>query len=128
VDRGHAHRPPKKLEAAALFWVRGCGENDKAIDDASVLGATPESIAALHGEKEESFEIDPENWDAFTAFLSVATQWAMASHGGPTGLDYQRVKAGLEMAGVDVTPELFGKLRVIERAALNAMNGKQGEE
>ena len=43
---------------------------------------------------------------------------------GYTGLDYTRVKAGLELAGVETTPALFGKLRIIESAVLEALAQK----
>lgn len=63
----------------------------------------------------------PENWAAMEAFLSVQTQWSVGM-GGPTGLDYTRVRAGLELAGVQVTPELFQQLRILESGALSALN------
>lgn len=72
------------------------------------------------GPKEEHFEVWPENWDAVQAFLGVQTQWAVG-FAGPTGLDYTRVRAGLEMAGITVTQDLFSRLRIIEGGALKAL-------
>lgn len=51
------------------------------------------------------------------AFLAVQTQWTNGMS-GPTGLDYTRVRDGLGMAGIEVTPELFQSLRLIETSAL----------
>lgn len=42
------------------------------------------------------------------------------------GLDYQGARAGLELAGIAVTPALWGELRVIEAAAVAALNGRPG--
>jgi hypothetical protein len=97
---------------------------DKAKDDAAVFGATPESIAAAHGPVDADCHVWAENWPAWRAFLSVQTQW-ITGMSGPTGLDYGRVEAGLRMAGVQVTPELFDKLHILERAVLQALSTKE---
>lgn len=96
---------------------------DKAAEDARVFGATEESIAAAHGPAEKEFHVWPENWAAVQAFLAVRTQWVTGMN-GPQALDYTRVRDGLAMAGIDATPELFQKLRVIEFAVLEALNAK----
>lgn len=79
---------------------------------------------AQFGPKEEGFQVWPENWPAVEAFLAVQTQWSIGM-AGPTGLDYTRVRAGLELAGMQVTPELFQKLRILESAALSALARKE---
>lgn len=38
-----------------------------------------------------------------------------------TGLDYAGARAGLEMAGIEVTPDLWADLQVIEAGALAGM-------
>ncbi len=118
--------PRKKLKDAAAWWVRGGGEFDQAREDARVLGFTAESIEAVHGPEEKDFHVWAENWDAWGAFMAVQTQWSTGMS-GYTGLDYTRVKAGLELAGVEATPELFGKLRIIESAVLEALAPKDKE-
>jgi len=75
-------------------------------------------MAVLLGPKDDPFDIWPENHAAWQAFQRVQTQWASGGMGGPTGLDYVRVRAGLEMAGIEVTSELFEGLRLIEAGAL----------
>jgi hypothetical protein len=62
----------------------------------------------------------PENWPAVQAFLTVQTQWVVGMS-GPTGLDYARVRDGLTMAGIEVSPALFQSLRVIELGVLEAL-------
>lgn len=106
--------------------MRGSGEFAQARADLRALGATEESIKEAHGDEDEDFLVWPENWLAVRAFLAVSSQWNVGMN-GPTGLDYSRVRAGLEMAGIEVTPELFGKLRMLESAALALMGGKAKE-
>ncbi|MGW1423663.1 DUF1799 domain-containing protein [Bradyrhizobium manausense] len=73
------------------------------------------------------------------AFMAVCRQWRTVSAGGggvispmggavaPSrplfiGLDYAAVRAGLEAEAIEVTPELWRGLRVMEDAACAALN------
>lgn len=38
------------------------------------------------------------------------------------GLDYQGVRAGLSQAGIDLSPETWSRVQVIEDAAARALN------
>ncbi len=69
------------------------------------------------GPRDGGFEVWEENWPALQAFLAVQTQW-LRGMSGPTGLNYAGVRAGLDMAGIEVTRELFDQLRTMEAAAL----------
>lgn len=40
-----------------------------------------------------------------------------------TGLDYAGARAGIEAAGITITPEIWGGVRVMEGAAVAALNG-----
>ncbi len=57
------------------------------------------------------------------AFLAVQTQWITGMN-GPTGLDYTRVRDGLAMAGIEVSKDLFQKIRVMESGVLSALAEK----
>ena len=65
------------------------------------------------------------------AFLAAASQWrAMPVGGGMvaltffyTGLDYAGARAGIEAAGITITPEIWNGVRIMEGAALAALNG-----
>jgi hypothetical protein len=62
------------------------------------------------------------NWQALRLFHASLTQWRHAGLSGmPSGLDYPGVEAAARMAAIDVTPDLFRRLRVMERAALAAL-------
>lgn len=39
------------------------------------------------------------------------------------GLDYSAAETGLRLAGIEVTPELWSDIRLIEEGAKEALNG-----
>lgn len=69
----------------------------------------------------------PCNLPALRAFLAVDRQWRVASVGMGgvrfLGLDYAGAQAGLALAGIEMTPDLWSDVRVIEAAAVAALNG-----
>ena len=71
---------------------------------------------------EESAEIWPDNWPIFSAFNAVSTQWNV-SMSGPTGLQYLVVFEWLDRLWFkgDEWHEAFDEIRLMERAALDAM-------
>lgn len=66
-------------------------------------------------------ELEP----AVDAFTSAATQWRWIADGWNAprriGLDYSGLRAAAEMTGIDITPEIFGWVRVMEAAAMQAL-------
>lgn len=58
--------------------------------------------------------------------MRIQTQWVVAGIGMAglltIGLNYANAKAGLELAGIDVTPDLWDDILVIEAGALPALN------
>ncbi|MDK3072771.1 DUF1799 domain-containing protein [Sedimentitalea sp. JM2-8] len=64
----------------------------------------------------------------FQAFAAVTSQWNVVAPpaGGmrAVGLDYAGVRAGLEMAGIVLSPDQWADLRLIEAGARDAMNGE----
>jgi hypothetical protein len=40
-----------------------------------------------------------------------------------TGLDYTNARTSIELSGIEITPALWGDLRVIEGAAIGEING-----
>lgn len=88
------------------------------------LGDDQITDLALDDDEEGVWE---ENVAAVEAFLSVSTQWRVAV--GQTGmialgLDYAAVRAGLDLAGIDVSPDLWSSIQAIECGAVGALNGK----
>ncbi|MGC9368712.1 MAG: DUF1799 domain-containing protein [Paracoccaceae bacterium] len=68
-----------------------------------------------------------QNADAVEAFLAVCTQWNVVglAEGGllTIGLNYTAASAGLELAGIELDPETWARVRIIEQGAKAAMNG-----
>jgi len=68
-----------------------------------------------------------QNVEAARAFLWISGQWRITALAGGGvywgGLDYTAAKAGLEMAEVEVTKQLWADVRVIEQGARSVMNG-----
>ena len=62
-----------------------------------------------------------ENAEAIAFFGMVSTQWEKDAYGMPEGLNYARVEAGARMAHWRITPELFAKVRHLEREWIRAM-------
>ena len=68
----------------------------------------------------------PDHHASFLAFLCVASQWRAAPlASGPVwywGLDYAACDAGWRRAGIEVTPEIFDEVQIIEAGARQALN------
>lgn len=81
------------------------------------------SIAALQANQE--YEIWPENMPAINLFNTLSTQWIVGA-GGATGLNYIPLFSRMDrMKLSDQDYEwMFDDIRVIESAALTAMNKK----
>src|SRR5690606_32020920 len=82
-------RSNKKLTEAARQWALG-GESDNGSvhDDLKAMGAPAELIEELGNDEPEVFEVMEENWEAFTLFRRMSTQWVY-TFGAAVGLNYQ---------------------------------------
>lgn len=104
-----------------------------------LVGGAPaedaESDAALWGitlpaaRRDDHDGIWPCNLSALRAFLAVSTQWrAVERSEGQLrwiGLDYAGARAGLDLAGIAVTPDLWADVQTIETAARAALNERR---
>jgi Phage related hypothetical protein (DUF1799) len=70
----------------------------------------------------DDVEIWPENWGTFVLFSRIRTQWRVG-FAGPTGLDYGVLFTLIDRMGLDAdkSDQLFEDIRVMEQAALSAM-------
>ncbi len=62
---------------------------------------------------------------ALRAYLAIADQWRVVAGGGGTlwlGLDYAGARAGLDLAGIVVSPEVWADVQLIEAGAKAALN------
>ena len=111
----------KKLVEAARYWLEaGKGDRGSLIQDMEVMGAQPEMIRAVQGQlTQEGFDIWPDNWSAWCAFMAVSSQWLLAPSGRPIGLNYACVQAGLNLAKIELSQDDFFKLRIIEKEVVS---------
>lgn len=66
----------------------------------------------------EDFGVLPENWEAVCVFLGCATQWLRDAHNAPLGLRYEGVEVVIRRSKVADADDVFGRIRVMEDAAL----------
>lgn len=100
---------------------------DEAAEDAARWGLILPEDWADRADNETGW---PGIWDthlpALTAFLAVSGQWRTSAQGmGGTrwiGLDYAAAKAGLDFAGIAMTPDIWADLRLIESGAIKELN------
>lgn len=92
------------------------------LEDCAVLGIPPEALPPAH----DPDGIWHQNLPALEAFLDVATQFSrFALADGrtrTTGLNYASARAAWDLAGIEITPGLFGQIQVIEHAAVAEWN------
>ncbi len=93
---------------------------DELDDDFRRFGLSYEADA----DDEPETGIWAENVEAVRAFLCIASQFRVVAPGDGsirrTGLDYQGAKAGLRLARVKMTPELWADIQIIEDAVVGA--------
>jgi len=93
---------------------------DQAADDLVFFGAV-QAAEEYSGEDEQTtFRVEPENWPAVQAFLRVQSQFRRS------GLRYEGVEAGLRMARIKRTDDLFSRIQMIEAGALRTLAARDG--
>ncbi|SEK34660.1 Phage related hypothetical protein [Roseovarius azorensis] len=56
-------------------------------------------------------------------FLAMSSQWRRDGDGRATGLDYGPAEATARLAGLDVGPDDFAHLQILEQAVLAELRG-----
>lgn len=59
----------------------------------------------------------PENFEAWTLWLAVQTQWRV-SFGGLLGLDYPAMFQMAEFMGIEMSPGALAKIKALELSTL----------
>jgi len=54
-------------------------------------------------------------------FVRLQTQWLVGGMGSRTGLNYPGVESAARLSGLEITPDLFGQLQIMEMTALKEM-------
>lgn len=68
----------------------------------------------------------PENETAVAWYNRCATQGRFDAGGRLCGIDYVGAESAARLAGLDVTPEDFDKLQILEGETLNIRNERNG--
>lgn len=123
LHTGDAQGPPGKLKAVGRAWATGrldgSARTDEAATDAKLWGIELPDI-----DLDSADVIWAQHLDAVAAFMAIQTQWQrVATMNGLiiTGLDYAGAEAGLRLAGVEVTADIWADVRQIEAGAVAAM-------
>ncbi len=86
--------------------------------EALAFGIDPATLPGLRTEP-----VWRENLPALEAFLAVSGQWRVAPDGRFIGLDHAAARAGFDLAGIAMTPDLWSDIRLIEGGAREGLNG-----
>lgn len=120
-----------KLEKLARQWASGRSkstETDEFDEECRKFGIDPE--AARWGDSAPTGDVPiwPDMQDAVALFFTLSTQWRWTGAGMAgafrTGLDYSVLEPTARAAGLEMTPALFGDIRVLEREALAVWSRK----
>ncbi|MDD5176751.1 MAG: DUF1799 domain-containing protein [Sterolibacterium sp.] len=122
--------PRKKLAGLARAWgeLRAGRGGDEFASDLAAFGVTEK--------KADSGVLDiwPENVDTWETFRALETNWRIIAGGMAEpryqGIEYASIPEALRMAGVKKKkqPAVRAGLRIMERAALAAINGLDQNE
>lgn len=88
------------------------GGDEELENDFAAFGI--EDGGALAQVADAEFEVEPENWSAVCLFLRVQTQWTIGAMGYRVGLNYPGVECCARLSGVDLTPDLFSQVQLLE--------------
>lgn len=88
-----------------------------------------EVARVMDTQRETQFEVDQENWDAVVLFMRSQTQWVVSAMGQRTGLNYAGIETVARLYRMDLTPDLFDQVQLLELTVINelskrASNGK----
>lgn len=90
----------------------------------SAEGADPEAVRRALAEQ-SALALLPDNMAAWEAFAVVCRQWRHRPDGRLLGLDYAAAAAGWALSGIEVAPGDFLRVRILESAVVEAVNGQQ---
>ena len=76
-------------------------------------------------DRDDNFEVFPENWEAVQMFVRCQTQWRIGM-AGPIGLDYGAVNWLLRLYEVEDHRSVLEDLQTMEAAVLVTMSKRTG--
>jgi hypothetical protein len=82
-------------------------------------------VALPADDRDDNFEVFPENWEAVQMFVRCQTQWRIGM-AGPIGLDYGAVNWLLRLYEVEDHRSVLEDLQTMEAAVLVTMSKRTG--
>jgi hypothetical protein len=82
-------------------------------------------VALPADDRDDNFEVFPENWEAVQMFVRCQTQWRIGM-AGPIGLDYGAVNWLLRLYEVEDHRSVLEDLQTMEAAVLMTMSKRSG--
>jgi hypothetical protein len=82
-------------------------------------------VALPADDRDDNFEVFPENWEAVQMFVRCQTQWRIGM-AGPIGLDYGAVNWLLRLYEVEDHRSVLEDLQTMEAAVLVTMSKRSG--
>ena len=83
-------------------------------------------MALPEDDRDDNFEVLPENWEAVQMFMRCQTQWRVGM-AGPIGLDYGAVNWLLRLYEVEDQRSVLEDLQTMEAAVLVTMSKRAGK-
>lgn len=98
-------------------------DNDDFAEDLRAWGVdSEEAKKLLEDTSDPVFEVDQENWDALVLFMRCQTQWTVGGMGQRVGLNYPGVECVARLSAVELTPDRFDQLQLLEMTVINELN------
>lgn len=76
---------------------------------------------------DQDFEVEPENWEAVVLFMRCQTQWTVGGMGQRVGLNYPGVECVARLSAVELTPDRFDQLQLLEITTVNELNKRAAD-
>lgn len=109
------------MKAVARIWAGRRGGGQSTAGD-PLTEAAADQLRARFGFSDDEIFIDVSDEPVIRLFYSMATQWRFDPLSGRRlGIDYSAVPATAQMLGVQMSPDRFHDMRVMEAEALNVL-------
>lgn len=124
----HYGAASKKLKGAAEYLYGGGSKKEidpKVIEEMEKSGAPPEVIKdyEARAKTDNDFIVHFDNWQAVRLFQACLTQWRRGGmNGARVGLDYVAVEVAARAKAIDLAPEIFEGLQIMEAESLRIFN------
>lgn len=117
-----------------MWWatVPAAPAEDSVAKDMAAMGVQGFAPPAWMTEEAQAedcdFDVLPENFEAAIVFLACSTQWQRNEKGRLVGIRYEALRIVLELHKVADPSDVFGRVQVMESAALKEFRRQAANE